>query len=168
VTGDLADERLDAVRHGTQRTLFRQRLVRLLLGIPADLSWRLVDAPAMARDLSLQTDWVPPNRWSLALLGIVAVGTAGALGIVTLPYLSGQVSAEVWPGWGRYGFTLSSIAVLVGIVLAVPWPHLGLRLVLAGVVVGFFAAPWLWGCWFLALIAVVVRRHLAGGPGTHR
>ena len=157
VAADLAEEAMDAVRRGRARQLFRQRIVRLLSGVPSDMAWRVVDAPAMARAFAIQTTWVPLTRWSTALLVMAATGSGGALWIVTVPYVTGQLPADVWPGWGLYGFTVGSAAVFVGVALSAIWPRRGARLVLPGAVLGMLASPWLWGCWILALITVGVR-----------
>ena len=161
IAADLADERVDAIRRGTQTELFRRRLSLLLRGIPDDLTWRFIDAPAMAAAGRSPTPWVPLDRWSLALSLIVAIGTAGALAIVTVPTITGQTRPETWVGWGPVGFTIGALAVLVGILVSVPWPRRGALIMLPGVIVGLAAAPLLWGCWFLALIAVAVRWYQA-------
>ena len=161
VAGDLADEALDAIRHGDQGILFRQRLVRLMLGIPADLSWRFVDAPAAARQLYGPAPWVPLTRWTLGLTGVVAMLAGGGLAIVTLPALTGQVGPELWPGWGPIGFAIGSAVVLVGVLGSVFWPRLGAIVIVPGALVGLFAAPWLWGSWLLAVIAGAARAYQA-------
>lgn len=157
VAADLADERLDAVRRGSQGSLFRQRLIRLVRGIVDDLSWRVIDAPRMALDHDVATRWVPLDRWSLALSSIVAIGSGGALAIVAVPAITGQTQPDPWVGWGPVGFTIGAVAALVGILVSVPWPRRGALIVLPGVLVGLVAAPLLWGCWFLAVVAVAVR-----------
>jgi len=161
VAGDLADETMDAIRHGDRSGLFRQRMVRLPLGVPADLSWRLVDAPPVARRLYGRTPWVPLTRWTLALVGAVALISAGGLAIVTLPVLTGQARPDLWPGWGPVGFAIGSLLVLSGILASVFWPRLGAAFVVPGAVVGLLAAPWLWGGWLLAVIAGAARTYQA-------
>lgn len=157
VAADLADEALDAIRRREQGTLVRRRLTRLVLGIPADLAWRLFDAPARARDDRVAAIWAPLSRWSLALIAIVAVGTTGALMIVTIPIVTGVAPSNTWTGWGPVGFGIGCGAVLAGILGSVVWPRRGAALVIPGAVVGFAAAPMLWGCWLLTVIAVIVR-----------
>jgi hypothetical protein len=160
VAGDLADETLDAVRRGATGDLRQRRLVRLLLGIRDDLAWRVVDARSMARasrSASLPSQWTPTSKVSLTLLAIVAIGAGGALGIVLVPWLDGSARPDGWLGWGPYGFIVACAIVLGSVLLAVPWPSRGLRLGIGGVVLGMAAAPWLWGCWMLALIALAVR-----------
>jgi len=161
VDGDLADETVDAIRRGTQRLLFRQRLVRLTLGIPADLSWRLIDAPPVAREQYGPMPWVPLTRWTLALTGIVALIAGGGLAIVTVPALLGQARPDLWPGWGPVGFAIGSSVVLVGVLGSVFWPRLGAGVIVPGAIVGLLAAPWLWGSWLLAVIAGVARAYQA-------
>ena len=161
VDGDLADETVDAIRRGTQRGLFRQRLVRMVMGIPADLSWRLIDAPPVARALYGPMPWVPLTRWTLALTGIVALLAGGGLAIVTVPALLGQAGPDLWPGWGPVGFAIGSSVVLAGVLVSVFWPRLGAGLILPGALVGFLAAPWLFGSWLLAVIAGAARAYQA-------
>jgi hypothetical protein len=161
VAGDLADETLDAIRHGDQSILFRQRLVRLLVGIPADLAWRFVDAPAAARQLYGPAPWVPLTRWTLALTGSVAMLAGGGLAIVTLPALTGQVRPDLWPGWGPIGFAIGSAVVLAGVLGSVVWPRLGALVIVPGALIGLVAAPWLWGSWLLAVIAGAARAYQA-------
>jgi len=157
VAADLAEESLDAMRRGAQAELFRQRMVRLVLGIPADITWRLVEAPQIARSVKTTARWVPLSRWSGMLMSIVAIGSSGAFAIVTVPYLTGRAGAETWQGWGPVGASIGAVAAMVGIVAAVPWPRRGAAIMIPGVAVGLLAAPWLWGCWFLCLIGLGVR-----------
>lgn len=161
VAGDLADETMDAIRHGDRSGLLRQRLIRLVLGIPSDLSWRLIDAPPVARRLYGPTPWVPMTRWTLALVGTVALISAGGLAIVTWPVLTGQARPDLWPGWGPVGFAVGSLLVLTGSLASVFWPRLGAALVGPGALVGLLAAPWLWGGWLLAVIAGAARAYEA-------
>ena len=101
VAADLADEALDAVRRREQGTLIRRRMTRLVRGIPADLAWRVLDAPERARDYRVAAMWTPLSRWSLALIAVVAIGTIGALTIVTIPIVTGAAPSSTWSGWGR-------------------------------------------------------------------
>ena len=161
VAGDLADETVDAIRRGERRGLLWQRIMRLALGIPADLSWRFVDARVVARDLYGPLPWVPLTLWTLALTAIVATLAAGGLAIVTVPVLMGQAKPDLWPGWGPVGFAIGSAIVLVGVIASVFWPRFGAGLIVPGAVVGLFAAPWLWGSWLLAVIAGAARAYQA-------
>lgn len=157
VAADLADEALDAIRRREQGTLVRRRVLRLVRGIPADLAWRLFDAPERARDYRVAGIWTPLSRWSLALVAVVAIGTTGALMIVTIPIVTGSAPSSTWSGWGPVGFGIGCGAVLAGILASVVWPRRGAALVIPGAVLGFVAAPMLWGCWLLTVIAVIVR-----------
>lgn len=159
--GDLADEALDAVRRGRQAALRGQRIVRVVTGVPADLTWRFVDAPAMARDHRREEVWAPLTRWSAALIAIVVIGTVGALAIVTVPQLTGQARPTDWSGWGPVGFAIGCVAALAGVLTSVRWPGRGVAIVLPGIAIGAVTSPWFWGCWFLALIAVGVRWYQA-------
>jgi hypothetical protein len=161
VAGDLADETLDAIRRGERRGLFRQRLTRLVFGIPADLSWRLIDAPPVARQLYGPLPWVPLTRWTLALTTVVALIAGGGLAIVTLPVVTGQARPDLWPGWGPVGFAIGSLVVLGGVLASVFWPRLGAAVIVPGALIGLFAAPWLWGSWLLAVISGVARAYQA-------
>ncbi len=161
INADLADETLDSVRRGRQQTLFGQRMRRLVRGVPSDLAWRVIDAPTMAREFAVSNDWPPPTRWSMALIGMSAIGNAGALAIVTLPVLLGGAGPDTWSGWGPVGFTIGSAGIFVGVLIAIPRPGRGAALVVPSAVVGFLAAPWLWGGWLLAIITVAVRSYVA-------
>lgn len=166
IAADLAEEGLDAVRRGTIRGLRSRRLIRLALGIPADLAWRLVDAPAMAADLRIARPWVPPTRWSLALLAIVAVCAAGGFVLVAVPMLSGSLAPGIWGGAGPAGVAIASLGVLVGIVAAVPAPRGATGVVVIASALGMVVAPAVWGCWSLAVVAALVRLYQAetGAP----
>ncbi len=157
VAADLADEALDAVRRREQGTLIRRRMTRLVRGIPADLAWRVLDAPERARDYRVAAMWTPLSRWSLALIAVVAIGTIGALTIVTIPIVTGAAPSSTWSGWGPVGFGIGCGSVLAGILTSVVWPRRGAALVIPGAVLGLVAAPMLWGCWLLTVIAVMVR-----------
>ena len=161
VIADLADEALHAVRTGRTAELFGQRVIRLALGVPSDLSWRFVDAPAIARRHAYHVPWVPLSRWTFALLAMVAIGAAGAFGIVTVPDLAGPTTDDGWHGWGPAGFGIACAAIMVGVIACVPWPRRGAAIVLPAVLLGFLASPWLWGCWFLAFIGVMARLYQA-------
>jgi hypothetical protein len=157
IDADLAEETLDAIRHATVDGLARRRLVRLLLGIPADVAWRLFDAPAIAATLQAHRPWVPPSRWTLIGLGVAAIGTAGALALVAGPLLDTSARTDPWLGWGPYGFAAACVAALVAVVMAVPSPERALLVVVPAAVLGTVAAPWFVGPWLLVVIAVGAR-----------
>lgn len=169
VAGDLAEETLDAVRQGTTGDLRRRRLVRWLLGVPDDLSWRFIDAPAIARTIprtGTGAAWAPLSRLSLGLLAIAAIGAGGALALTVGEIVRSGSIADTWSGWGPYGFVVACAVMLLAVVLAVPWPGRALGVGSLGFVLGMAAAPWLWGCWCLCLIALAVRRQQAIRAGT--
>jgi hypothetical protein len=160
IAGHLADEATDAVRRGEVARLRGRRLWRWVLGIPDDVIWRLTDARAMAARYA-RPGWVPLSRWTAVLLAVVAIGAAGGFALVAVPYFSGPSDPAVWAGWGPTGFLIGTALILVGLVAAVPWPRAGAALALFGVGVGLPAAPWLWGCWGMVVIAVGMRWHQA-------
>jgi hypothetical protein len=157
IAADLAEETDDAVRQHRRARLRRQRLTRLVRGIPDDLLWRFGDAPVIARQYRALTPWVPLDRWSAVLMGVVAIGAAGALGLVGAPYVTGRLDPSTWLGWGPAGFVVSCTGVLVALSVAVPWPRRGAAVLLPALLVGIAAAPWLWGCWVLSAMAVGLR-----------
>ena len=110
----------------------------------------------MAEDLRLPMPWIPLTRWSSVLLAIVAIGTAGGLAVVAVPYLAGTADGA-WAGWGPFGFMVACCGVLVAIPASVPWPSRGVAIVIPSVALGLVAAPLLWGCWALAAFAVAAR-----------
>jgi hypothetical protein len=162
VAADLAEEELHAIRRGDRSGLFPQRLIRLLAGMPADVAWRLIDAPAMARDLRIPMAWVPLTRWTLVPLAVISIGAAGALTVVAVPLVTGAADPATWQGWGPVGFAVGCIGVLISTVVAVPWPRRAAMIVAGAVIVGLLASPWLWGCWSLAALAIAARVHQAG------
>lgn len=168
VAGDLADEALDAVRRGETAGLRRRRIERWIVGIPDDLAWRLIDAPADVRALRVTlrpTPWIPVSRLAMLFLGVAAIGAAGGLTIMIGSVVNGRSAEDTWTGWGPYGFMAACAAALVAILLAVPWPRRGLALGVVAVAVGLAASPWLAGCWLLILIALVGRWHEARADG---
>ena len=152
----LADERQDAIRHSELGALRRRRLVRWFLGIPDDLLWRLTDARAMGRRYPSQ-GWVPLSRWSATLMAGVAIGTTGAFVLVVQGLLAGAIGPTMWAAPSPQAFLLACLAIGAGILAAIPWPRLGAAIVAIGAVIGFAVAPWLWGCFGLALLVVGLR-----------
>lgn len=157
IAADLAEETMDAVRHATVTSLTGRRVLRLLMGIHADLAWRLVDAPAMAATLRDQRPWVPPTRWTLMALAVAAIGTAGAFALVAGPLLDASARSDPWLGWGPYGFAGGCVAALVAIGMAVPAPQRALTIAVPAAVLGTLAAPWFIGPWLLVIISVGAR-----------
>jgi hypothetical protein len=161
VDADLAEEAIDLVRRGHDRSLGLERARRLVIGIPSDLVWRFVDAPAMARDRGLEGEWVPLNRWTTMMLTVIAIGSAAAFLVLALPIVSGRTSADAWPGIGPGGFFVATAGIFVASLAAVPWPVRGLGVAILAAVVGLVAVPWLWGCWLLAVVGIGVRVYQA-------
>jgi hypothetical protein len=157
LAADLAEEAADAVRRATLTGLAGRRVVRLVMGVPSDLAWRLLDAPAMAAELRVQRPWVPPTRWILGLLAIAAIGTAGALVLVAGPILDTSARPDPWLGWGPYGFAAACVVALLAIVVAVPAPPRAIALVIPAAVLGTVAAPWMVAPWLLVVLAVGAR-----------
>ena len=165
IAADLDEEHADAVRRHTQATLRRQRLIRLALGVPDDLSWRLFDAPAMARGYRAGWVWVPLDRWTALLMAVAGIGASGGLALVGAPYVTGTLAPSTWLGWGPTGFIVGCIGVLAALSVAIPWPGRGAALMLPTLIVGLAAAPWLWSCWVLSAMAVGLRWHRASTAG---
>jgi hypothetical protein len=157
LAADLAEEAADAVRRAALTGLAGRRFVRLIMGMPADLAWRLLDAPAMAAELRVERAWVPPTRWILGLLAIAAIGTAGALILVAGPILDTSTRPDPWLGWGPYGFAAACVVALLAIVVAVPAPTRAATLVTPAALLGTIAAPWMVGPWLLVVLAVGAR-----------
>jgi hypothetical protein len=161
----LADERADAIRRGELHALRRRRLVRWLAGIPDDILWRLTDARAMGRRYP-GPGWVPLSRWTSMLLGGVAIGAVGGFVLVGSRLLAGEIGPTTWASPAPQVFLVACGAIATGIALAVPWPRAGAGLVAIGALVGVVIAPWLWGCWGMAAIAVALRwQQAADGDG---
>ena len=122
VAADLADEALEFARIGPESGLATQQLGRLVRGIPADISWRLVDAGAIARASTGGRSSMPASRLSVVLLGIVGMLAFAGL-VLMLGNLDNAADPDRWQGWGRFGLVAALILVLVGVVLAIPRPH---------------------------------------------
>ncbi len=152
----LADERQDAVRRGEVSGLRRRRLVRWAMGVPDDILWRLTDARAMARAYP-PVDWVPLTRWSAVLLVSVGFGALCAFILVAQLLLGDAVAETDWAAPGPLGFLVGCLAIAVGSGAAIPWPRAGAGVVAIGALIGFLVAPWLWGPWSLAVVAVALR-----------
>lgn len=161
VEADLAEETLDAIRRATVSDLATRRRIRLILGLPSDIAWRLLDAPAMAADLRIRRAWVPPTRWTMGLLAVAAIGSVGALVIVAAPLLAGSVVPGAWGTAGPAGFALACLGVAIAIPAAVPAPRTGMGIVVIAAGFGFLVAPALAGCWALAVLAVGLRLYQA-------
>jgi hypothetical protein len=161
VASDLAEETMDAVRHGVARDLGRARVRRWLLGVPADIVWRIREAPLYARSATAPRLWVPTSRWSFALLAVVAIGTVGGLVLVGLPLLGGSLGTTTWAGNGPVLFCLAASGIVLGIPIAVPRPGLGAGITGLAAAIGWITTPALWGCWAMAVVAVAVRAYEA-------
>ena len=141
-----------------------QILVRLLLGFPDDIFWRL-ETGAFAR--SGRNTML--TKESLPMRGVVVAGIAMSLFLTSMGSAStvaGLLEAD--DGWAAGGAisAVSGIAVTVGLLVSRRSPLTGISLVAAGSIA--IAITWSWIPGFTiptgtALVAIAVVRALGGG-----
>ena len=144
IDADLWDEAHAAQGLGVTRELGRQRVSRLVRGIPADLTWRLGQSRANRNATGRGTMRIS-RRETVVLASVGALYGAGL--VAALMTLTG-VDPERWGGWGPYGLSAALALCVAGLIVAFPRPAVGLALTVAGALVGLFAMPW---AWFLLL-----------------
>jgi hypothetical protein len=141
IEADLYDEARAAERQGEIGGLRRQRLSRLLRGIPADVAWRLGQR---ARPNGA------PKRSGMP----ISRGQFTGIAVVTILYLAYAGALLAWSdatylGMGQLllGLGLS----IVGLLAAIPNPRMGLQIGLVGTLLACLAMPsliaalpWLW------------------------
>ncbi len=136
VEADLWDESREAEQVGVARSVARQRMGRLVRGIPADVSWRL----ERRHDNNPGRDQMRISKVELILLlGVVALCGAGMI-----PGLMAIIDPDPtkWQSWGPYGMVGGLALCVVGLVLAIPRPSVGLTVALAGTALAMAAVPW--------------------------
>ena len=147
IEADLWDETREAEQRGEGGSIGRQRIGRLFRGIPADLTWR-VD---QWRGNSPRRN---PMRISKVEL-IVLLGVVALCGIVLILGLRAIASPDPakWSGWGPYGLVGGLGLSVVGLLVAIPRPSVGLALTIVGTVVTMAAMPW---AFYIPLPALLV------------
>ncbi len=140
IDSDLWDEAQVAGLIGGSGTLARQRVSRLVRGLPDDLTWRLDQGRATRR--ATQGGTMRISRVEAVLLASIGV-IYGAFLIVSLFWLT-QPDPDRWGGWGPFGLSTSLAVGVAGLVLAFRWPIIGFTLAVAGTLVAAAAMPWAW------------------------
>lgn len=136
IEADLWDELREAEQLGVARSVGRQRMGRLFRGMPADLTWRL----ERRRGNSPRRDQMRISKVELILL----LGVVALYGSLMIPGLMAIVDPDPlkWVGWGPYGLVGGLALSVVGLLVAIPRPPVGLALALAGTVLAMAAMPW--------------------------
>jgi hypothetical protein len=152
IDADLWDE-AGADWSGAPSGLARQRLSRLVRGVPADLAWRVEQQRRVTRG-----HWRAAMRIPLGQL--VAIGLVAILQIVMIVGLLLSVSYREWSGmW------LSTVGLVVGLValaLAIPRPQAGFLAGVIGTMLVLLTMPWLLP--FFVPLPIVLGYRLAREP----
>jgi hypothetical protein len=138
IEADLWDEHHHAEQLGDEGSLGRQRLDRLVRGIPADLTWRLEQWRSGSR---------APRRNPMAIskleLGLLlGVGGLYGTGLVAGLMTIANPDPTRWESWGPYGLVAGLALSLLGLLVAIPRPAAGLALAIVGTLVAMAAMPW--------------------------
>jgi hypothetical protein len=152
LSADLWDEAVVAAATGPPQPVARQRLSRLIRGMPADLIWRLDHRAGRTseREIVMRPSIL---EWVLLLVAGAMCAYAAVGGVLMLL----DPSVGDWDGWGRYGFGGGGLVGLIGLIVSVARPTLGLMLVAAGMILLAVAAPWLWPFAAFVTVAAFVR-----------
>ena len=138
IEADLWDERRHAEQLGEEGSLGRQRVDRLVRGIPADLTWRLERWRGGNR--VPRRNLMSISKLELVLLlgvgGLCGIGLVGGLMTIANP------DPTRWESWGPYGLVAGLALSELGLLVAIPRPAAGLALAIAGTLVAMAAMPW--------------------------
>ncbi len=171
LTADLHEHLADAAALGLGRiTTSRTVVRRMLLGLPADLSWRH-EQLRVARGCAPSEAVMTTGSWTRLQIGIavlalpfLALSMTGAMNLVN--YAMGQSSGS-WQLWG--GLVALGCAALIsgGLALQVWYRTAGLVLVAVGTLVVGAVLFWLPPVWMVALVLTaliaweIIRTHRA-------
>ena len=155
IESDLWDETQAAQWLGETNVLGRQRLSRLVRGMPADVTWRLGQARARRRTGARET--MPASRTETVVLGIG--GVIYGAGFIAAVMALARTDPERWGGWGPYGLATALALCVAGLVLAFPRPAAGLAVAVIGTLVAVVAMPW---AWFVLLPAPIAAWYRLG------
>lgn len=161
IESDLYEHFAEAADAGiTGRRLGAEILARVLVGVPADLSWRRATRQRHPRFTLGGTSMSYPKSSSHRLLyglsGLIVVyaGLLAGIGILSSTWEDDATSKIMFSGVP----TLSAIVLVAGLVIQSKNPHRGLPLIIAGAV---GPAIWFWmlvfyGPFLIAVIALAV------------
>jgi hypothetical protein len=138
IEADLWDELREAEQLGVARSVGRQRMGRLFRGMPADLTWRLEQRRGSS-GISRRNPMAISRLELVLLLGVsllYGIGLVGGLMMIANP------DPTRWESWGPYGLVAGLALSVVGLLVAIPRPSVGLALALAGTVLAMAAMPW--------------------------
>ena len=147
IEADLWDEVREADLLGRLDGVGRQRLSRLIRGIPADLTWRFEQRGrgAPGRDIMRIT------RVQL----VVLLGVAALLGLGLVASFT-QITFA-WPEPWVASFAGGLLLALVGNLLAIPRPAAGLVVAVVGTLAMMAAMPWAFFLWIPVPLAALFR-----------
>ena len=140
IDSDLWEEAQLAGLTGGNGALARQRVSRLIRGVPDDVTWRVDQGRASRR--AAKGDTMRISRTETIVLASVGA-IYGAFLIVSLFWLT-QPDPDRWGGWGPYGLAASLALSVAGLIVAFPRPAVGFALAVAGTLVAVAAMPWAW------------------------
>ncbi len=168
IESDLWEQGEDATANGSQPDeTALQVFVRLLLGTPADLTWRLEQRGAGRRtgDRSITMNESPTTR-ALVLLGTAVAAFPIVIGFLVLVGLNGDLNSAERIIFGLLQMVVGS-AIVAGLLVSARRPVLGISLVGAGAIA--VSAIWYWAVVItipvgiaLAAIAYFRARRFAG------
>ncbi len=150
IEADLWDEAQAADWMGETSGLARQRLSRLVRGVPADVTWRLEQQRRITK---------MPRRTEMR----ISKGQLAAIGAVTILYVVmvvGLLASPSFREWAGMGVSILGLGLsIVGLLLAIPRPQAGFAVGMIGTGLAFLAMPWLFP-FFLPLPLVLGYRLL--------
>ena len=151
IAADLHDQLADAaVTEISSGAVSRAITTRMLLGVPADLSWRSkqarADRPARRKEIAMSASTPNPPRKTALALGtvVVAWGVTASIGSADRQLQTGGVSAAVW-----LLFASATLTGVVGLILLARRRTVGAALIAIaalGTTLPFF--------WFFPMVVV--------------
>ena len=143
IEADLWDEAAAADWMGETSGLSRQRVSRLVRGVPADISWRI----------SVQRPWRLDMRIPLGQLVAIVAATLFQVFIIgaLLTVTDFRDSAVALPA------TVGFIASIVGLLLSIPRPEAGFVIGALGLLLTFVCMWWMFPFYIPATVALLFR-----------
>ncbi len=153
IEADMWDEAREAEWLGETSGLGRQRLSRLVRGVPADVTWRLEQQRRITK---------ARRRTGMR----ISKGQLAAIGAVTIFYVVMIVGGLAQPGfreWAGAGLATFGLCLsVVGLLLAISRPQAGFLVGILGTGLAFVVMPWLLP--FFLPLPIVLGYRLAREP----